>query len=121
MQTLMCFFAAILTLGLAFPASSNTAFIAFAAFYGFAQGAYVALMPAQTAFLAPMERIGTYVGVIFAVSSMAGLVGNPIAGAIAKTKVEMVNVFAGVLLLAGAGMFTVTRFHVAGWKVMAKV
>lgn len=124
MQSLWCIVAGVLTLGLAIPASNNAAWIAFAALYGFASGAFVSLLPAQLAKISKMEEIGVRVGVTFASVSFAGLVGNPIAGAIVVANGGAfwgLNVFAGVMIMSGAGMFTLTRFYIAGWKVFVKV
>lgn len=124
MQTLWCFVAAILVLALGLPASSNAAFITFAALYGFASGAFVSLLPAQMAQISPIEQIGVRVGVVFACISFAGLVGNPIAGAIVvhnHGKYWGLNVFAGVMLLSGASLFLLTRMYIAQWKIAAKV
>jgi MFS family permease len=124
MQSLWCTVAGILPLALAIPASNNATFIAFAALYGFASGAFVSLLPSQLAKISKVEEIGVRVGVTFACVSFAGLVGNPIAGAIVVANDGSfwgLNVFAGVMMLSGAGMFTLTRFYVAGWKVFAKV
>lgn len=124
MQMLWCCVAGILPLALGLPASNNAAFIAFAALYGFASGAYVSLLPAQLAKISKVEEIGVRVGVTFASVSFAGLIGNPVAGAIVvanKGSYWGLNVFAGVLMLAGSALFIVTRFYIAGWKVLAKV
>jgi MFS family permease len=121
MQTLMSFFAAIVVLALALPASTNAAYIVFAVLYGFASGAYVALIPVQIAYIAPMEKIGVYTGVCFTAMAFAGLAGNPAAGAIAAQNMDLVDVFAGVLLLAGAVMFAVAKLCIAKWNVFAKV
>jgi hypothetical protein len=53
----------VLALGL--PASSNAAFITFAALYGFASGAYVSLLPAQMAQISEVHQIGVRIGVTF--------------------------------------------------------
>ena len=124
MQSLFCTVAGIIVLALGLPASSNAAYITFAALYGFASGAYVSLLPAQMAHISEVHQIGVRVGVTFAVVSFAGLIGNPIAGAIVtRNKGEYwgLNVFAGVLLMAGSSLFILTRFYIAGWKVAAKV
>ncbi|KZM19640.1 uncharacterized protein EKO05_0004235 [Ascochyta rabiei] len=124
MQSLWCTVAGIVVLALGLPASGNAAYITFAALYGFASGAYVSLLPAQMAQISEVHQIGVRVGVTFACVSFAGLVGNPIAGAIVTSnhgKYWGLNVFAGVLLLAGASFFTLTRMYVAGWKVAAKI
>jgi MFS family permease len=124
MQSLWCTVAGVIVLGLGIPASGNAAFITFAALYGFASGAYVSLLPAQIAHISKVEQIGVRVGVTFACVSIAGLVGNPIAGAIVAAdngKFWGLNVFSGVMLMAGALMFTVTRMYIADWQVMKRV
>jgi MFS family permease len=120
MQMIMSFFSAILVLALALPASNNAAFIAFAAFYGFASGAFVSLAPAQVALISKIEHIGVRLGVMFSILSFAGLIGNPIAGAIVVKNhggFDGLNTFAGAFLIAGAAMFTITRMVVSEWKV----
>lgn len=123
MQLIMSFFAAILVLGLALPASSNAAIISFAGLYGFASGAYVSLAPAQIAHISKVEQIGVRMGVLFSVVSFAGLAGNPIAGAIVARDhgYDNATIFSGVLLLAGAILFTITRMYLAGWKVFVRI
>ncbi|KAK7178685.1 monocarboxylate [Paraphaeosphaeria sporulosa] len=124
MQSLWSVVAAILVFTLGLPASGNTAYITFSALYGFASGAFVSLLPAQMAHISKIEQIGVRVGVTFACISFAGLVGNPIAGAIVvhnHGKYWGLNVFAGVMLTSGAALFLVARMHVAKWQVFAKV
>jgi MFS family permease len=124
MQSLCCFAAGLVVLALGIPASNNAAFIVLAAIYGFASGAFVSLAPAQIAKISKVEEISIRVGVIFATGAFGGLVGNPIAGAIVDANGGQywgLNVFAGVMLTAGALMFTLTRFYVADWKVFVKV
>ena len=58
MQSLCCSSAGIIVLALGIPASSNAAFITFAALYGFASGAFVSLLPAQVAQISKVEQIG---------------------------------------------------------------
>jgi hypothetical protein len=115
---------ALIVLALGIPASSNAAYITFAGLYGFASGAYVSLLPAQIAQISKVEQIGVRVGVTFACVSFAGLVGSPIAGAIVvaeKGGYRGLNIFSGVMLMAGAIMFTLTRFYIADWKLMKRV
>ncbi|KAF2819870.1 MFS general substrate transporter [Ophiobolus disseminans] len=124
MQSLMSIVAGVIVLALGLPSSNNAAYIAFAALYGFASGAFVSLLPAQMARISKIEEIGIRVGVTFAMTSFAGLVGNPIAGAIVDADNGAfwgLNVFSGIMLLAGASMFTLTRFYIADWKIAAKV
>jgi hypothetical protein len=78
MLSLWCFIAGILVLALGLPASSNAAYIAFAAFCGLASGAFVSLLPAQIAHISKVEQIGIRVGVQFACVSFAGLIRNPL-------------------------------------------
>jgi len=124
MQVLFCTIAGIVVLALGIPASNNAAFIVYAALYGFSSGAFVSLLPAQIAHISPVERIGVNVGVTFACISFAGLVGAPIAGAIVDAnggKFWGLNLFSGIMLLAGALMFGVTRMGVAGWQLAKKI
>ncbi|KAH6620461.1 major facilitator superfamily domain-containing protein [Boeremia exigua] len=124
MQSVCCLCAGIIVLALGLPASGNAAYITFAALYGFASGAYVSLLPSQLARISEVHQLGVRLGVTFACVSFAGLVGNPIAGAIVtknKGKYWGLNVFSGVLLLAGASMFAFTRMYIAKWKIAAKV
>lgn len=124
MQTLWSAVAAILVLALGLPASSNATYIIFAALYGFASGAFVSLLPAQIAQISKIEQIGVRVGVSFACISFAGLIGNPIAGAIVDRnhgKFWGLNVFAGVMMAAGASMFLLARMYVAQWKLIIKI
>jgi MFS family permease len=124
MQVLFCTIAGIVVLALGIPASSNAAFIVYAALYGFSSGAFVALLPAQIAHVSPIEKISVNVGVTFACISFAGLVGAPIAGAIVVAndgKFWGLNLFSGVMLLAGALMFGVTRMRFAGWQIAKKI
>ena len=65
LQAIFCAFAGIIVLALGLPASSNAAFITFAALYGFASGAYVSLLPAQMAQISEVHQIGVRIGVTF--------------------------------------------------------
>ncbi|KAF1958903.1 MFS general substrate transporter [Byssothecium circinans] len=128
LQTFMAFTAAILVFAFGLAASSNAAIIVYAAFYGFASGAYVSLLPAQLASISKVEQIGIRLGVAFSVISFAGLVGNPIAGALLGghghgnlSGFDKLNIFAGCMLVGGAAFFTVARSYVAGWKLLAVV
>lgn len=124
MQFLWTATAAIVVLALGIPASGNAAFITFAALYGFASGAFVSLLPAQLAQISKIEQIGVRVGVTFACLSFAGLVGNPIAGAIVDHqggKFWGLNVFSGVMLATGAILFLLTRMHLANWQVFLRI
>ncbi|KAF2643264.1 MFS general substrate transporter [Massarina eburnea CBS 473.64] len=127
LQTMMGFVAAILVFGFGLTSTSNAAIIVYAALYGFASGAYVSLLPAQLASISKVEQIGVRTGVTFSITSFAGLVGNPIAGALlghgqpTKRGFDKLSIFAGCMLMGGAVLFTVARFYVAGGKAVARV
>ena len=124
MQAFWTLVSGILVLSLGIAASSNAAYIAYAAFYGFTSGAWVSLLPAQIASISKVEQIGTRIGVLFATMSFAGLIGNPVAGQIVikdKGKYWGLNVFAGVILLSGATIYLFARMHVAKWKLAVRV
>lgn len=120
MQALWCTLSGILILALGLPASSNAAFITFAALYGFSSGAWVSLAPAQMAHISKVDEIGVRVGVSFAIVSFAGLIGSPIAGAIVDATNGAywgVNVFAGAACMTGAAIYVLTRMYIADWKL----
>jgi MFS family permease len=119
MQVFMSFFSGILVLTFGLLASSNAAFILYAVFYGFASGAFVGIAPAQIAYISKVEQIGVRMGMMFCIVSFAGLIGNPVAGAIAGFDGR--SIFAGVMLMAGAAMFTFLRMYVAEWKLMVRI
>lgn len=124
MQSFWCTVAGIVVLALGIPASSNAAFIIFAALYGFASGAFVSLLPAQVAQISKMEQIGIRIGVVFACTSIAGLVGSPIAGALVDANDGAywgLNVFSGVMIMSGSAMFAFTRMYIADWKLFTVV
>jgi MFS family permease len=120
----MSYFAGILVLAFGLCSNSNAAFIVYSALYGFASGAYVSLAPAQVAYISKVEQIGVRTGVLFSLTAFAGLAGSPIAGAIVKHDnggFDGTSIFAGVMLMAGATMFVLTRFQVAKWKLFVRI
>ncbi|KAL5118373.1 hypothetical protein ACEQ8H_003722 [Pleosporales sp. CAS-2024a] len=124
MQAICSVLAGVIVLALAIPASTNAAWIAFAALYGIASGAFVSILPAQVAGISKVEQIGVRVGVTFCCCSFAGLFGAPIAGAIIdadKGKFWGMNVFAGTLLMAGAFMFFLERMYIANWQLAKRI
>ncbi|KAF1973027.1 MFS general substrate transporter [Bimuria novae-zelandiae CBS 107.79] len=117
LQFVMSFLTGILCLALGLPASGNAAFIAFAVLYGFVSGAFVSLAPAQIAKISNVQEIGVRTGVLFSCVSISGLIGNPIAGTLVDgTGFDKVNIFAGVVMIAGGVLFVLTRMVVTGWK-----
>ncbi|KAK0848485.1 hypothetical protein LTS02_014051 [Friedmanniomyces endolithicus] len=143
MMMIMCFFTSILVLAMWIPSTTNAPIIVFAALYGFGSGAFVSLTPSLIAQISDVRQIGVRSGTLFAIISVASLVGNPIGGALlTKWNGEYtgLQVFAGVLTFAGYGsclqmstaravlltcgrsiVLSLARVRLAGWKVMTKI
>jgi MFS family permease len=81
-------------------------------FYGIFSGAYLALVVAVVASLArsPAE-IGQRIGIAFTATSIAALIGTPIAGALLTNDLHWIRaiIFSAVCVLLGAGFFTAAR------------
>ncbi|KAF4472878.1 hypothetical protein FALBO_225 [Fusarium albosuccineum] len=123
-QTVMAFFSSILVLALWLPASSNAALIVFAALYGFGSGAFVTLCPTLMAQISPIREIGLRNGMQFGVLAIPALISNPIGGAfIASDKggYTHVKIWTGVILMAGACMYALTRVLIGGFGLAKKV
>jgi len=72
--------------------------------YGFFSGAFLALTPVCVAFLtSDMRYFGSRMGLVFAVTGVASLTGNPIAGKlVADFGYTAARIWAGVCTLVGA-------------------
>ncbi|KAL1796348.1 hypothetical protein ACET3X_004888 [Alternaria dauci] len=103
-------------------------FIAFSILWGFFSAALVTVPSAAFANITPdLSRLGTRLGMSWSVSSIASLIGAPIAGALLKktngrTNFIGVQVWSGVCLMIGTCwlvvLWTVTmRKQKKGWKV----
>jgi MFS family permease len=120
----MAFTTAILVLALWLPATGDAPLIVFAILYGTASGAFVALIPAMIAQISDISEIGHRTGFGFAILSIPALVSNPIGGAILSAdngKFRDMQIYAGIMLLAGSCLFVVTRYTLVGFKVWTKV
>ena len=118
------FLSCILVLGLWLPSRGNVPIILFAALYGFSSGAFVSLAPALVAQISDIRQIGVRVGTMFAVISVAGLVGNPIGGALVTAEdggFTHLQIFCGVMMFAGGACFVAARASLVGWKMGMKV
>ncbi|KAJ8067810.1 hypothetical protein OCU04_003406 [Sclerotinia nivalis] len=83
-QIFMCTVSFVVNLALWLPARGNAPIVIFALLYGFASGTFGSLAPAIVAQItSDMRQIGTRTGSMFALASVASLIGNPIAGALA--------------------------------------
>lgn len=123
--TAMCFFTAIIDLALWIPSSSNAAIIVFAALYGFGSGTFVSMIPAIIAQISPdIRKIGVRTGTVYAVISFAALLGNPIGGALIERDhggFLSLQVFCGVMQIAGAAVILAARVVLGGTKFNVKV
>ncbi|KAH8689314.1 putative MFS monocarboxylate transporter [Talaromyces proteolyticus] len=115
----MSFLAGILTLALWLPAKGSAPIIAYAILYGFSSGAYISLVPAVIAQISPIQEIGVRSGSFFALTSLATLTGNPIAGAITTRQngaFSGLQIFTGVILIVGSTFFLLGRVLIVGFK-----
>lgn len=121
----MCFFCAIIDLALWIPAETNAPIIVFAALYGFGSGAFVSIIPAVIAQISPdISKIGVRTGTLFAIISIAALIGSPIGGAIVgdwNGKFTGLQVFCGCIQAGGAAFLLAARVVLAGWNPRTKV
>jgi MFS family permease len=110
---------AIVVFALWLPSKGNALAITFSVIYGFTSGAFVALAPTLIAQISPIQEIGVRTGTCFFISSFAGLVGNPIAGALIDAHhgdFIGLQIFSGVCMFGGAGIYVVARWWQAGFK-----
>ena len=120
----MSYFSAVIVLALWLPAKSNAPIIVFAVLYGFGSGAIVSLLPAMVAQISDIRKIGVRNGTLFAIISVAALVGNPIGGALmaqANGSFVHLQIFCGILLVVASTIFVISRYTLAGWSPMTKV
>ncbi|KAF2275990.1 MFS general substrate transporter [Westerdykella ornata] len=104
-------------------------FIAFSVIWGFFSAGLVTLPSAAFAGICPdLSRLGTRLGMSMSVSSVATLIGAPIAGALVTTKSDGRTSYLGVQLWSGIFLLfaatwccvlwvTAWKFLKAGWRV----
>ncbi|KAF2192610.1 MFS general substrate transporter [Zopfia rhizophila CBS 207.26] len=108
--------------------TNERTFIAFSILWGFFSAALVTLPSAAFANICPdLSKLGTRLGMSWGVSSIASLIGAPIAGALLKRKnghVDFVGVqvWSGVWLLLGTGSLVLlwictARAQKKGWWI----
>ena len=120
----MCGFSGIVTLALWLPAAANAPVIVFAALYGFGSGAFVSAAPSAIAQISDVRKIGVRTGTLFAIISVAALVGSPIGGALVDDdhgKYRDLQIYAGIMCTAGAAVLLTARLVLSGPKLMVKV
>ncbi|KAJ4286260.1 hypothetical protein N0V90_013294 [Kalmusia sp. IMI 367209] len=100
---------------------TQASFIAFSVFWGFLSAALVTLPSAAFASICPdMSRLGTRLGMSWSVSSIATLIGSPIAGALLKTKSNGETDFLGVQLWSGICLLVGSACLFVLWLVTKK-
>ncbi|KAH8723947.1 major facilitator superfamily domain-containing protein [Phaeosphaeriaceae sp. PMI808] len=106
----------------------ESSLIAFSVLWGFFSAGLVTVPSAAFANITPdLSRLGTRLGMSWSVSSVASLIGSPIAGLLLKTKNGRTNfigvqVWSGVCLMVGAMWLSVlwittVRTQKKGWRV----
>lgn len=106
----------------------ESTFIAFSVLWGFFSAALVTVPSAAFANITPdLSRLGTRLGMSWSVSSIATLIGAPIAGALLKTKDGKIDflgpqVWSGVCLMVGTAWlcilwFVTSKKQEKGWRV----
>jgi MFS family permease len=121
---IMAFLTSLFTLALWIPAKGNTPLIVFAAIYGFCSGAFVSLLPAIIAQISDIKEIGLRTGLEFAILSIPALVSNPIGGAfidLENGKFRDLQIWTGVVLLAGSFLYVAARASLVGLRIAVKV
>lgn len=120
----MAYFSAVVVLALWLPSTSNAPVIIFAVLYGFSSGSIVSLIPALVAQISDIRKIGVRNGTLFAIISVAALVGSPIGGALiaqANGSFLHLQIFCGVMLIVASTVFGLARYTLAGWSPKIKV
>ncbi|KAN0083543.1 Major facilitator superfamily domain containing protein [Elaphomyces granulatus] len=118
-------FTAVVVLALWIPSRTSATSIIFCILYGFGSGAFISLSPAVVAQISDIRQLGIRSGTFFAVASVAALTGNPIGGALlpnAQTGSYLrLQLFAGIVMLAGSMFFILARGYIAGFNPRKKV
>lgn len=105
------------------PISSVAALVVFCVLFGFFSGSFVSLPPTIVVVLSLHNRgkIGTRLGMCFAVVSVGMLIGAPIGGVILDARgFTSVWVFGGVLMVTGGIIMGLSRGFKVGWSLAAK-
>lgn len=115
------YFSGILVLALWLPSRSNATAIIFSALYGFGSGAFVSLAPALIAQISDVREVGVRNGTCFSIISFAALTGTPIGGALVPDVLHGsymgLQIFCGVVMIAGATLFVMARVVVGGARL----
>lgn len=124
-MVMFSYLASILVLALWLPSRSNAPAIVFSALYGFGSGAFVSLVPALIAQISDLREVGVRNGTCFSIISFAALTGTPIGGALVTDVMHgsytRLQIFCGVVMVAGSSLFVLARVVVGGAKLTKKV
>ncbi|KAK9379679.1 major facilitator superfamily domain-containing protein [Kockiozyma suomiensis] len=93
--------------------------------YGFASGGVLAMYPALVAQISPVTEIGTRLGSLSAAIAFGALASLPIAGALVGSdsynpNFNAMQLYAGVVILAGAGMAMLAKARGTRGNLFAK-
>ena len=111
---------AVLSLALWLPGYGTAATIVFAVIFGFSSGCIVSLPPSLVAQLSDIRAIGVRTGAMFFVVAIATLIGTPIGGQLIIADnggFKKVQIFSGVVMMAGTACFLALRVEIGGWKI----
>ena len=112
-QIVMCTFSFIVNLAIWLPTRGNAPIIVFAVLYGFASGTFVSLAPAVIGQITTdMTQIGTRTGSMFALVSVATLIGNPVAGVLLiddDGRYLYLQIFTGVAIIVATAFFILSK------------
>ncbi|VDC05947.1 unnamed protein product [Peniophora sp. CBMAI 1063] len=102
------------------PVNSVGSLITFAVLYGVFSGALLALAPPSLASLtSDVSRVGTRMGMAFALGGVGLLIGNPVAGALVNTETGnyvRAQVFNGAIVMGAAIFMGLARVAVVGFR-----
>lgn len=80
----MIIMSGVLCLAIWLPADSPSLVIVFVCLYGICSGIFISVSPAATGQITPTEKLGARLGAFGSVTSIAFLIGTPIAGALVR-------------------------------------
>ena len=82
------------------------------------------MLPAVIAQISDIHKIGVRNGTLYAVVSIASLIGNPIGGALITREgggYAGLQIFSGCAMLGGVGVLVCARIALVGFVVKVKV
>lgn len=118
---LASYISGIWVLALWIPAQTEAGITAFAILMGAFSGVFIALITPLLLAISPLSELGFRSGMVQFGIAIAGLTGNPIAGAILDSAGGWtgVKVFSGVMCIVGTAFVHVVRVKRAGWNITA--